>query len=81
MRKKSGGGDPDAFAYEIENTKLARRVKGPLPLAPSPPPQPLQPRARTCERIRGMAHAASKFGPAASRRFLVHLRETGHLGQ
>lgn len=40
-----------------------------------------EPRARTCERIRGMSHAPGKFGPAARRRFLEHLKETGHLGQ
>ncbi len=40
-----------------------------------------EPRARACERIRGMARAPGKFGPAARRRFLDHLRETGHLGQ
>ena len=40
-----------------------------------------EPRARTCERIRGVTHAPGKFGPAARRRFLDHLRETGHLGQ
>ncbi len=28
-----------------------------------------------------MTHAPGKFGPAARRRFLEHLRETGHLGQ
>ncbi len=55
------------------------------------PPEPLgslkgatgpegESRARTCERIRGMPRAPSKFGPAARRRFLDHLRETGHLG-
>ncbi len=27
-----------------------------------------------------MTHAPGKFGPAARRRFLDHLRETGHLG-
>ena len=45
---------------------------------PSPKGEPL---ARTCERIRGMTHAPGKFGPTARRRFLDHLRETGHLGQ
>ena len=37
-------------------------------------------RARARE-FAGMPRTAHKFGPAARRRFLDHLRETGHLGQ